>query len=108
MHYLSIQGNQKLKGSVSISGAKNAALPLLAATLLSKNKISIKNVPEVADVKTLLTLLGNLGSTSSYNNNHVIIDTTKVQSACANYDIVRKMRASIRYFRAFIGSFWSL
>jgi len=95
MHYLSIQGNQTLKGSVSISGAKNAALPLLASTLLSKNKISITNVPEVADVKTLLTLLGNLGSTSTYKNNHVVIDTTKVISACANYDIVRKMRASI-------------
>jgi len=95
MHYLSIQGNQKLKGSVSISGAKNAALPLLAATLLSKNKITILNVPEVADVKTLLKLLGNLGSISSYENNSVTIDTTKVKSACANYDIVRKMRASI-------------
>ena len=95
MHYLSIQGNQKLKGSVSISGAKNAALPLLASTLLSKNKIFITNVPEVADVKTLLTLLGNLGSISSYQENQVTIDTTKVASACANYDIVRKMRASI-------------
>ncbi len=95
MYYLSIQGNQKLKGSVSISGAKNAALPLLAATLLSKNKINITNVPEVADVKTLLTLLGNLGSISSYENNNVTIDTTKVKSACANYDIVRTMRASI-------------
>jgi len=95
MHYLSIQGNQKLKGSVSISGAKNAALPLLASTLLSKNKVSITNVPEVADVKTLLTLLGNLGSISTYKENHVTIDTTKVASACANYDIVRKMRASI-------------
>jgi UDP-N-acetylglucosamine 1-carboxyvinyltransferase len=95
MHYLSIQGNQKLKGSVRISGAKNAVLPLLAATLLSKNKISITNVPEVTDVKTLLTLLGNLGSISSYKDNHVSIDTTKVESACANYDIVRKMRASI-------------
>lgn len=95
MHYLSIQGNQKLKGSISISGAKNAALPLLASTLLSKNKISITNVPEVADVKTLLTLLGNLGSISEYKNNKVTIDTTKVESACANYDIVRKMRASI-------------
>ncbi len=95
MHYLSIQGNQKLKGSISISGAKNAALPLLAATLLSKNKITITNVPEVEDVKTLLKLLGNLGSISSYKDSYVEIDTTKVKSACANYDIVRKMRASI-------------
>jgi len=95
MHYLLIQGNQKLKGSVNISGAKNAALPLLTATLLSKNKIIITNVPNVADVKTLLTLLGNLGSVSTYEKNLVTIDTTKVESACANYDIVRKMRASI-------------
>jgi len=95
MHYLSIKGNQKLKGSVSISGAKNAALPLLTATLLSKNKINIENVPNVADVKTLLTLLSNLGSISNYENNKVTIDTTGVKSACANYDIVRKMRASI-------------
>ena len=95
MHYLSIQGNQKLKGSVSISGAKNAALPLLAATLLSKNSLTINNVPKVADVKTLLTLLGNLGASSSFEENCVKIDTTKVESACANYDIVRKMRASI-------------
>ncbi|WP_024955826.1 UDP-N-acetylglucosamine 1-carboxyvinyltransferase [Sulfurospirillum arcachonense] len=95
MHYLSIEGKQKLQGSVSISGAKNAALPLLAATLLSKNKINISNVPNVADVKTLLKLLGNLGASSSYDNNHVTIDTTTVKSACANYDIVRKMRASI-------------
>jgi UDP-N-acetylglucosamine 1-carboxyvinyltransferase len=95
MQYLSIQGNQKLKGSVSISGAKNSALPLLASTLLSKNKITITNVPKVTDVKTLLTLLVNLGATSSNENDLVEIDTTTVNSACANYDIVRKMRASI-------------
>jgi len=95
MQYLSIKGKQKLKGSVSISGAKNAALPLLTATLLSNKKIHIKNVPNVADVKTLLTLLGNLGAISNYTKNEVTIDTTKVESACANYDIVRKMRASI-------------
>ena len=95
MHYLSIQGNQKLKGSVSISGAKNAALPILAATLLSNKKIEISNLPDVADVKTLLKLLENLGATSSYDKNCVAIDATTVNSACANYDIVRKMRASI-------------
>ncbi len=95
MNYLSIKGNQKLQGSVRISGAKNAVLPLLAASLLSKNKITITNVPAVADVKTLLTLLKNLGSTYIYENSCVEIDTTKVKSACANYDIVRKMRASI-------------
>lgn len=95
MHYLSIQGKQKLKGSVSISGAKNSALPLLAATLLSNKSIKITNLPNVADVKTLLKLLENLGATYKYNQNEVDIDATTVSSACANYDIVRKMRASI-------------
>ena len=95
LHYLSIEGKQKLKGSVSISGAKNAALPLLAATLLSKNKITLSNMPEVVDVKTLLKLLENLGAKTNLENHIVKIDTTSVKSACANYDIVRKMRASI-------------
>jgi UDP-N-acetylglucosamine 1-carboxyvinyltransferase len=95
MQYLSIEGKQKLKGSVSISGAKNAVLPLLAATLLSKNEINISNVPNVADVKTLIKLLENLGATATCENHKVNIDTRGVKSAYANYDIVRKMRASI-------------
>ncbi len=95
MYYLAIKGKQKLSGSVSISGAKNAALPLLALTLLSKRKLTITNIPEVADVKTLLQLLTNLGAVSTCKDNRVDIDATSVNSACANYDIVRKMRASI-------------
>ncbi|ACZ12303.1 UDP-N-acetylglucosamine 1-carboxyvinyltransferase [Sulfurospirillum deleyianum] len=96
MYYLAIQGKQKLSGSVRISGAKNAALPLLALTLLSKRKITLGNVPEVADVKTLLQLLSNLGgSFTSQEKNRFEVDATTVNSACANYDIVRKMRASI-------------
>ncbi len=95
LYYLSIKGKQKLKGSIRISGAKNAALPLLAATLLSKNRVNISNIPNVVDVKTLLKLLDNLGSNSNIKDGIVSIDTTKVKSACANYDIVRKMRASI-------------
>jgi UDP-N-acetylglucosamine 1-carboxyvinyltransferase len=95
MHYLAIKGKQKLSGSVTISGAKNAALPLLTLTLLSKNPITIDNVPDVADVKTLLQLLSNLGASSTCKDNVVKIDSTTVNSTCANYDIVRKMRASI-------------
>ena len=95
MHYLAIKGKQKLKGSVTISGAKNAALPLLTLTLLSKNPITIDNMPQVADVKTLLQLLQNLGASFTCNNNTVRVDSTTVNSTCANYDIVRKMRASI-------------
>ncbi|DAB35662.1 MAG TPA: UDP-N-acetylglucosamine 1-carboxyvinyltransferase, partial [Sulfurospirillum cavolei] len=96
MYYLAVEGKQKLSGSVTISGAKNAALPLLALTLLSKRKIKISNIPEVADVKTLLQLLANLGATYAFVQKNVVdVDATSVNSACANYDIVRKMRASI-------------
>lgn len=95
MYYLAIQGKQKLSGTVFISGAKNAALPLLALTLLSNQKIQITNAPEVADVKTFLQLLTNLGASATCKDNSVQIDSTSVNSACANYDIVRKMRASV-------------
>lgn len=95
MDYLEIKGNAKLQGSINISGAKNAALPLLAATLLSKNDVQINNVPNVEDIKTLLTLLEHLGANYSFKNNAVSINLANLNSACANYDIVRKMRASI-------------
>ncbi len=95
MYYLEIEGNQKLSGEVEISGAKNSALPILASTILSKNRVKISNVPQVADVKTLLKLLNNLGADSTFIDNQVEIDTKNINSTKANYDIVRKMRASI-------------
>ena len=57
MDYLEIVGGKKLSGSVKISGAKNASLPLIASTILAKNKVTISNVPNVADIRTLLKLL---------------------------------------------------
>lgn len=95
MHYLEIEGRYPLKGEVEISGAKNAALPLLAATLLSKNTVTITNLPNVADIKTFIKLLSNLGATCKESAHGVVIDSSTINSTCANYDIVRKMRASI-------------
>ena len=95
MHYLEIEGKHSLQGSVRISGAKNAALPLLAATLLSKTTVTLSNIPEVADVQTLIKLLENLGGTCSLQDHVATINTAHITSTCANYDIVRKMRASI-------------
>jgi UDP-N-acetylglucosamine 1-carboxyvinyltransferase len=95
MDYLEIEGSQKLSGEVVISGAKNAALPLLTLTLLSQRSVKIDNVPNVADVRTLLQLLENLGAKQSFTKNSATVDTSGVNSTCANYDIVRKMRASI-------------
>lgn len=96
MHYLEIEGNAKLGGEVAISGAKNAALPLIAAALIIKNDVTLKNMPNVADIKTLATLLVNLGTKCEFTDDHTLkINSNYVSSTKANYDIVRKMRASI-------------
>nr|WP_315058002.1 UDP-N-acetylglucosamine 1-carboxyvinyltransferase [uncultured Campylobacter sp.] len=96
MHYLRINGGKKLSGSVKISGAKNAALPLIALSILSKNEVVIKNLPAVSDIHTLIQLLSNLGAKCEFlDANTDKIDTREVNSTKAIYDIVRKMRASI-------------
>ena len=95
MKYLRIKGQQKLSGTIKISGAKNAALPLLAATILSKNEIKITNVPNVVDINTLLKLLSKLGASYSRDNNLITINTRNINKTKATYDIVKTMRASI-------------
>ena len=87
--------NSKISGKVKISGAKNAALPLLAMTILAKNEVTINNVPNVADINTMLKLLKLLGSKVEFNDNTLKIDTTSINSTTATYDIVKTMRASI-------------
>jgi len=87
--------NQPLSGAVTISGAKNAALPLIASTILSANLIHINNVPEVADIKTFLVLLNNLGASYTLKNNQLSINSQTINSTKATYDIVKTMRASI-------------
>lgn len=96
MHYLRINGGKKLSGSVKISGAKNAALPLIALSILSKNEVVIKNLPAVSDIHTLIQLLSNLGAKCEFLDANIAkIDPREVNSTKAIYDIVRKMRASI-------------
>ena len=93
--YLHIYQSPKLKGSVKISGAKNAALPLIASSILAKNEVNIKNIPNVADVKTLLKLLNILGAQYHFENGHLKIDTSTINNTTAVYEIVKTMRASI-------------
>jgi UDP-N-acetylglucosamine 1-carboxyvinyltransferase len=93
--YLHNYNSPKLNGSVEISGAKNAALPLIASTILAKNEVSLSNVPEVADVKTLLKLFGYLGAEYNFENNKLKINTSTINNTIAVYEIVKTMRASI-------------
>ncbi|MCH2073084.1 UDP-N-acetylglucosamine 1-carboxyvinyltransferase [Acinetobacter pittii] len=90
-----ITGGVKLEGEVRISGAKNAALPLLAATILADSPITITNVPNLKDVNTLVKLIGGLGITISYENDTVKADTSTLDNQFAPYELVKTMRASI-------------
>ena len=97
MNYLQIKRVNSLNGSIKISGAKNASLPLIAMTILAKNKVNIKNLPHVADINTLLKLLSNLGALCDRDTNPEIttVDTSSLSETKATYDIVKTMRASI-------------
>lgn len=95
MTYLEIEGTNHLSGNVTISGAKNAALPLIVSSILAKNEVKINNVPNVADIKTLISLLENLGAKVNFQNNSALLNTSTLNQTIAKYDIVRKMRASI-------------
>ncbi|SFV51533.1 UDP-N-acetylglucosamine 1-carboxyvinyltransferase [hydrothermal vent metagenome] len=95
MDYLRIYGQSKLEGTIKISGAKNASLPLIAMSILAKNRVQMSNVPHVVDIKTLLKLLGNLGAVYTLEDEVVTIDTSNIDKTTATYDIVRTMRASI-------------
>lgn len=87
--------NPELKGKIKISGAKNAVLPAIAASLLTKEKIRLKNVPLVTDVHTMLTLIKELGAEFNIRKNSLSIQVKKIISDEASYQLVTAMRASI-------------
>lgn len=97
MEKIRILGNQnlRLKGKVRISGAKNAVLPAITASLLTKEKIRLKNIPRVKDVYTILTLMKELGASASIKKNSLSIQVREVKSDQASYDLIQAMRASI-------------
>ncbi|MCK4080442.1 MULTISPECIES: UDP-N-acetylglucosamine 1-carboxyvinyltransferase [Acinetobacter] len=90
-----INGGIKLQGEVRISGAKNAALPLLAATILAETPITLTNVPNLKDVNTLVELIAGLGISISYSGDTVKADTSTLNNQFAPYELVKTMRASI-------------
>ena len=95
MQKLEVFGANKLKGTIEISGSKNASLPILAATLLSDNKINLKNLPKVRDIETMIKLLQSLGSRIRFKRNNLIIDNNKQNKKFASYNLVKTMRAGI-------------
>jgi UDP-N-acetylglucosamine 1-carboxyvinyltransferase len=93
---LIISGGEALHGEIRISGAKNAVLPIMAATLLADSPVTIRNVPHLHDVTTTMELLGQMGVHLTLNENMDIeVDTSTINSLYAPYDLVRTMRSSI-------------
>ncbi|HAI07401.1 MAG TPA: UDP-N-acetylglucosamine 1-carboxyvinyltransferase, partial [Pantoea sp.] len=89
-----VQGPTRLSGEVTISGAKNAALPILFAALLAEEPVEIQNVPKLRDIDTTMKLLSQLGAKVERNGS-VHVDASAVDVFCAPYDLVKTMRASI-------------
>ena len=96
MDKLQVGGGVPLEGEVRVSGAKNAALPILAATLLASEPVAIGNVPHLQDVTTMIELLGRMGATVTVDERmNVEVDASTLRQPVAPYDLVKTMRASI-------------
>ncbi len=101
-----VHGPCRLEGEVTISGAKNAAVAILPATLLVKGKCHLENVPDISDIRAYCKILESLGSKIEYiSKNEMIIDNSEVSSAIASYDLTSKFRASYYLLGSLIGRF---
>ena len=95
MDKLIIKGQNKLKGFINVHGSKNSALPILVSSLLSDNNLTLTNIPKVDDISNMFKLLSGYGSIIKKNKKKIIINNSKLKNVSADYDTVRKMRASI-------------
>ena len=100
-----IEGGTPLKGKVKVSGAKNAVLPIMAATIIAPGEYRIHNVPELRDTLTMKRLLEMVGAEVHYENSTMQIDTSKCDTPTAPYDLVKTMRASFYVLGPFLSRF---
>ncbi|MDR1392153.1 MAG: UDP-N-acetylglucosamine 1-carboxyvinyltransferase [Clostridiales bacterium] len=102
MSKLIINGPKKLEGEIDLYGAKNAVLPIMAATVLNGGKNVIKNCPSLADVHSTFKILEDLGCTVDYKNRIAIIDSYGINDFCIKENLMREMRSSIIFLGAII------
>lgn len=96
MDKLLIRGGTRLEGEISISGAKNASLPILAGTLLTSDTVTVCNVPHLNDVTTIIALLQSMGAMVTVDDKlNIAVDNSDISERCAPYELVKTMRASI-------------
>ena len=108
MEKLKIIGGNKLSGTITCSGAKNAALPMLAATILSDEPITFKNLPYLQDITTMFEILGSMGADITLNESmDFMISTSKLHDFEARYELVKTMRASILVLGSLVARYGS-
>ncbi len=107
MDKIVIEGGRRLEGVIEVSGAKNAALPILAATVLSKEPSVVKNVPQVADVFTMVRILKSMGAKVQHNGNTVAVDPSNIKNPVLTYKLVSTMRGSICFLGPFLARYGS-
>ena len=105
MDKIIIRGNNPLNGTINISGAKNAVLPVMAATLLAPGQYTIHKVPDLRDTMTMMKLLKIIGATTIYEGGSLIIDSSLANNPEAPYDLVKTMRASFYVLGPLISRF---
>ncbi len=105
MDRLVINGGSPLSGSVEISGAKNAVLPIMAAALLVDGQTKLNRVPDLRDTRTMIHLLGMIGAKTKFRDKCLTIDASNVNSLEAPYDLVKTMRASFYVMGPLLGRF---
>ena len=98
-------GNRELKGSILISGAKNAVLPVMAATLLAPGEFTIHKVPDLRDTRTMMKLLNIIGAATRFDNGTLTINSSEANNPEAPYDLVKTMRASFYVLGPLISRF---
>jgi UDP-N-acetylglucosamine 1-carboxyvinyltransferase len=106
MEKLAISGGRRLEGEIRISGAKNAALPILAASLLTQGRVTIGNIPHLRDITTTIELLGRMGvQVTLHDGLRIEVDPSGISDFRAPYDLVKTMRASILVLGPLLGRF---
>lgn len=105
MAYIVVKKSEPLKGTVKINGAKNAVLPIIAATLLVDGVSTIRSVPNLRDVNVMSDLLRYLGAKVQYDGETLVVDTTDIKETEAPYHLVNKMRASFLVMGSLLGRF---
>lgn len=105
MEKLVIIGGKKLKGTITVNGSKNAALPIICASLLTNEKVTLENIPDIADIHSMIKIIESLGAKIKFNNHILEIDSSSLKKKSMPDNLVKKMRASILIVGALLHRF---